>query len=54
MRAAFAALEENEESLGWAGQGNSPCCGPPSETAMAYRLYKQKNPFDGPVSYVAE
>ncbi len=48
MVAAFKILEENEEYLGWRGQRNFHCCSPIPEVAIAYRLYKQPNPFDGP------
>ncbi len=48
MEAAFHTLEENEEYLGWTGRGNFGCCGVMPEISMAYNLYKQPNPFDGP------
>ncbi len=51
MVAAFKVLEENEEYLGWTGQGNFGCCGVIGEVAAAYRLYKQPNPFDGPTDW---
>ncbi|MCC6262470.1 MAG: hypothetical protein IT169_02755 [Bryobacterales bacterium] len=51
MRAAFRALEENEEMLGWTGRSNFGCCGVIPEVAMAHSLYKQPNPFDGPVNW---
>ena len=51
MRAAFNVLEENEEYLGWRGKGNFGCCGVISEVAMANRLYRQPNPFDGPTDW---
>jgi hypothetical protein len=51
MIAAFDTLEENEEYLGWTGRDNFGCCGVIPEVAMAYRLYRQPNPFDGPVGW---
>ena len=51
MLAAFRALEENEEYLGWVGQGNFNCCGVLPEISLAYRYYQQPNPFDGPSNW---
>ncbi|MCC7236643.1 MAG: hypothetical protein IT163_15125 [Bryobacterales bacterium] len=51
MEAAFRTLEENEEYLGWTGRSNFGCCGVIPEVALAYRLYKQPNPFDGPLNW---
>jgi len=51
MVAAFKALEENEEYLGWVGQGNFNCCGVLPEISLAYRYYKQPNPYDGPANW---
>ncbi len=51
MQAAFHKLEENEEYLGWTGRGNFGCCGVIPEVALAYRLYQQPNPFDGPENF---
>jgi hypothetical protein len=51
MTEAFETLEENEELLGWTGRGNFNCCSPITEVAQAYRLYRQPNPFDGPIDW---
>ncbi|MCL5005225.1 MAG: hypothetical protein M1404_01720 [Acidobacteria bacterium] len=48
MLKAFNTLEKNEEYLGWTGQGNFPCCGPPRELSIAYSYSKQPDPFAGP------
>ncbi|MEW5979323.1 MAG: hypothetical protein AB1898_26310 [Acidobacteriota bacterium] len=51
MQAAFRILEQNEEYLGWTGKGNFGCCGVIPEVAMANRIYRQPNPFDGPTDW---
>jgi len=48
MLKAFDTLEKNEEYLGWNGQSNFPCCGPPRELDIAYEYSKQPDLFDGP------
>lgn len=50
MIAAFHKLEENEEYLGWTGLNNFNCCGVLPEVSVAYHLYRQPNPFDGPMN----
>jgi len=51
MVAAFRKLEENEEFLGWTGQGNFNCCGVLPEISAAHTFYQQANPFDGPENF---
>ncbi len=51
MMAAFETLEENEEFLGWVGRSNFNCCSVLPEIATAYQLYRQPNPFEGPVGW---
>jgi hypothetical protein len=51
MLTAYEALEEHEEALGWSGRVNFNCCGVIGEVSMAYGVYRQANPFDGPVKW---
>jgi hypothetical protein len=48
MEKAFAALEANEEFLGWTGAYNFPCCSPIDEVVLAWQYARQPNHFDGP------
>ncbi len=48
MEKAFAALEANEEFLGWTGAYNFPCCNPLDEGLLAWQYARQPNYFDGP------
>jgi len=50
MMAAFRKLEENEEYMGWIGRSNFNCCGVLPEVSVAYHLYRQPNPYDGPLN----
>ena len=51
MISAFEALEDNEEYLGWVGQGNFNCCEVLPEISTAYQYYKQANPYEGPAGW---
>src|SRR5947208_10992889 len=51
MMAAFETREANEECMGWVGRSNFNCCSVLPEIATAYQLYRQPNPFEGPVGW---
>ncbi|MGH2639671.1 MAG: alpha-glucuronidase family glycosyl hydrolase, partial [Rhabdochlamydiaceae bacterium] len=43
---AYQTLEQNEEYLGWTGQGNFGCCGPLPEIGIIREYSEQADPYD--------